>query len=276
MAKPKLLIGSSMADRPVALAVASGVDGMVDVTLWCRGTFEPAGRFLDGLLDASREFDFAAFVLSDDDREADENLLLPLGMFLGALGRQRTFIVCSTDTVIELPSELRGVVAATYPPSRGPKVPPSVACACAILKEQILRLVPGAAPAKPIKAARVKQVERRRRRGALGTAYLVGPRRVLRIIDISMSGALLESYGEMPEGQMLDLDLALEDGSRIRATAQVARNQHPQWGKVGGVGVKFLRFEGEAKELLAKYIDAAPDAQGVEHELLVPADVPAR
>src|SRR5262245_6785827 len=193
--KPKLLLGCSAPERPIALAVKAGLDDLAEVTLWCRGRFDPDAG-LTGLVDASRAFEFAAFVVSSDDlagrrgtrRDGSDPIVLPLGIFLGALGRTRTFLVCTTDLVLALPPDLRGVVVAAYPPARS-GAPPAVACACAILREQILRLVPGAAPSKPKRGSpRPNQVARRRRRPTLGTAYLAGPRRVLRIADISMTG----------------------------------------------------------------------------------------
>jgi len=282
--KPKFLLGCSAAERPVALAVKAGLEDLAETTLWCRGRFEPDAG-LAGLVEGSRAFEFAAFVISPDDlsgrrwtrRDGTDQVILPLGIFLGALGRTRTFLVCTTDVVLALPQELRGVVVAAYPPPRS-GAPPAIACACTVLRAQILRLVPAAAPAASKTkrgSSRPNQVARRRRRPTLGTAYLAGPRRVLKISDISMTGALLESFGEIPEGQLLDLDLALEDGSRVRVTAKVARNQHPQWGRTGGVGVAFLRFEGDSREHLARYIDSDP-AAGEEIHALIEADVPAR
>jgi hypothetical protein len=101
-------------------------------------------------------------------------------------------------------------------------------------------------PSKP-------QVARRLRRD-LGTACSVDPGRTLRIADISVTGALLETFGEIPEGQLLDLDLALENGHRVRVTARVVRIQHPQWGRVGGVGVQFIQFEGESQSILEEFL----------------------
>jgi hypothetical protein len=111
------------------------------------------------------------------------------------------------------------------------------------------------------------QVARRLRR-SLGTACSVGAGRTLRIADISLTGALLETYGEIPEGQLLDLDLTLENGRRIQVTAKVVRIQHPQWGRVGGVGVEFIRFEGESRSTLEEFLEShpAPEAASASAE----------
>jgi hypothetical protein len=283
--KPRFLVGASPEDRTIADALRAGLEDVARVTLWCAGSFDPDDADSGGLLDSARGFDFAAFVLQPEGAtskrstrraHAADPVALALGICLGALGRQRTFIVCPAE--VPLSAELRGIVAATFPAPRSSGISRSVGCATAILREQVLRLVPAAAGSKPKRAgsSRPNQVARRRRRPVLGTAYLAGPRRVLKIADISLTGALLESFGEIPEGQLLDLDLVLEDGSRVRVTGRVARNQHPQWGRAGGVGVAFLQFEGDSREHLARYIDSDPDGSGEEIHALADADVPAR
>ena len=64
--------------------------------------------------------------------------------------------------------------------------------------------------------------------------------------------------GRSRRGQVLDLDLALENGQRVRVTAKVVRIQHPQWGRVGGVGVQFIRFEGESLSILEQFLETSP------------------
>lgn len=266
--RPRLFVGSSMEGRRVAELLRAGLHELAEVTLWCRGAFEPPATMLNGVLDATHVFDFAAFVMSPEEispkrgngrATARESVALQLGVFLGALGRQRTFIVCSTSTTIELPSDLRGVTLATYRPTEDGNIHAALGCACTIIKDQIRRLTPSAAPLKVMARTRTApepKVARRRRRESLGTAATVGPKRELRIADISVSGALLESFGEIPVHQMLDLDITLDDSARVRVTAKVVRIQHPQWGKVGGVGVAFVRFEGDSQAVLERYIES--------------------
>jgi len=94
---------------------------------------------------------------------------------------------------------------------------------------------------------------RRRRRGVLGTA--VSARSSMRISDISVTGAFLESYGEIPIGHEMELDLRLESGSSVRVLAKVVRVQYPDWGRTGGVGVTFTELPDRFKKTLAAFVD---------------------
>ena len=217
--RPRLFIGSSAEGRERAERLQGGLAAIADVTAWREG---------DGLVDASHAFDFAAFVL---DARPDGAVLLQLGLFLGALGRERV-VVCPASGAGELSSDLRGLAVATEP---------------SVLEDRLRRLAP---PARDFSS----QVARRRRR-SLGTARSPRQGQALRIVDISVTGAFLETFGEIPEDRLLDLDLALENGCSVQVTAKVVRLQYPQWGRVGGIGVAFTYFAGDSRAVLARYIE---------------------
>ena len=77
---------------------------------------------LETLVNSLNEFDFAVLVLTPDiltSRGASsdsprDNVLLELGLFIGYLGRQRTFIVYNRDNNLKLQSDLAGVTPADY------------------------------------------------------------------------------------------------------------------------------------------------------------------
>jgi len=77
----------------------------------------------------------------------------------------------------------------------------------------------------------------------------------MRISDISVTGAFLESYGEIPIGHEMELDLRLESGSSVRVLAKVVRVQYPDWGRTGGVGVTFTELPDRFKKTLAAFVD---------------------
>jgi hypothetical protein len=244
--RPKLFVDSSTVGQHFAEILQTGLAEVADVTTAC-----------DGIADASRTFDLAVFVLGG---VPEVGMLLRLGVFLGALGRERVVIICPASGVRDLPSELRDVTLATYSPSGNGIDHGAVGSVCATIKEHALRLTTPAglvAGSEPPAGGAAAHVARRLRR-LLGTACSVRSGQTLRIVDISLTGALLETYGEIPEHQLLDLDLTLENGRRIRVTAKVVRIQYPQWGRVGGVGVQFTRFEGESHAILQRYLETDP------------------
>jgi len=229
-------VGSSRGGLHVAETLRASLLDDAELTTWSEGEAAPSAR----------AFDAAAFVLCSSP---GFDVLLRLGLFLGVLGRER-LVVCPAYDTVEIPAELRELSAPPQP---------------AAIRELVLRVTqPGSAPRVPMPATPdlVSQVARRRRR-SLGTASSDRPEQTLRIADISLTGALLETFGEIPENQVLDLDLALENGAHVRVTAEVVRMQYPQWGRVGGVGVRFVRFEGDSKAVLARYIEAEPERDAV-------------
>jgi len=101
------------------------LDEECEVKLWNQGIFGLGSGTLESLVLALDGFDFAALILTPDDlttsrgeerQTARDNVLFELGLFMGALGRLRTFIVYDRSANLKLPSDLAGVAAATYRP----------------------------------------------------------------------------------------------------------------------------------------------------------------
>lgn len=240
--RPKVFVDAATANHRIQEILVAGLGEAADVTTAC-----------DGIADASRSFGLAVFVL---DGTQDAAMLLRLGVFLGALGRERVVLIGPALNAGDLPSELRDVTLASYSPYGGGNDLETLGAVCTTIKEHIQRLTTPAGhkmSASPEHAS--GQIARRLRR-ALGTARSVRSGQKLRIADISLTGALLETFGEIPEHQLLDLDLELESGRSVCVTAKVVRIQYPQWGRVGGVGVAFTRFTGDAEAVLERYLEA--------------------
>jgi patatin-like phospholipase/acyl hydrolase len=115
---------------------------------------------------------------------------------------------------------------------------------------------PGAS-ARPKEDVPRRKVARRRRRRSLGIAQ-AGPQHCHRIVDISTSGALLETKGEIAIGTPIDLDLHLEGGVTARVAARVVRLQQPRWGQVGGIGVRFTEFREGSRAAIESYVTSGP------------------
>jgi len=121
--KPSVFIGSSSEGLEFARAIRGLLSDAAQVTLWNEGFFRPGNTFIDTLVNALPRFDFAALVLTADDlvrsRELEslgprDNVLFELGLFMGRLGRARTFLVHQSGANLKIPSDLSGVTAATY------------------------------------------------------------------------------------------------------------------------------------------------------------------
>jgi len=266
--RPRVFIGSSSEGKRVAEFLQLGLNDEMETTIWWQGVFGLSGGTLESLVHATASYDFAVLVLTPDDlvekrgsqsNAPRDNVLLELGMFIGAIGRKRTFIVYPSDEQLELPSDLAGVTAATYRSRRDTNLLAALGPVCTQIKvaaRQVLGLPLDAVPEDTLTFEERQHVARRRRRRSLGTACVACSRKTHRVVDISVSGALLETDGEIPIGQLLELDLELDTTRRACVVAKVVRVQEPAWGVVGGVGVVFTQYEGDSVDIIEQYVTA--------------------
>ena len=128
MNKPRIFLGSSGKQAKLLQAIARGLEDVADVEPWTT-TFNPGRSTLDRLVELSQEVDFAAFVFAQDDwtttdasqsGEASprDNVVFEAGLFGGALGIRRTFILHANDS--KLPSDLLGLTSVRYDPATSP------------------------------------------------------------------------------------------------------------------------------------------------------------
>jgi hypothetical protein len=126
--KPRIFLGSSGKQAKLLEAIMSGLEDVADVEPWTT-TFNPGRSTLDRLVELSQEVDFAAFVFAQDDwttTEASEsgqasprdNVVFEAGLFGGALGIRRTFILHAEGS--KLPTDLLGLTSVRYDPATGP------------------------------------------------------------------------------------------------------------------------------------------------------------
>jgi Predicted nucleotide-binding protein containing TIR-like domain len=125
MNKPRVFLGSSGQQTKLLNAITRGLEDVADVEPWTT-TFNPGRSTLDRLVELSREVDFAAFVFAQDDwtttaaSESGEasprdNVVFEAGLFGGALGIRRTFILHANGS--KLPTDLLGLTAVRYDPA---------------------------------------------------------------------------------------------------------------------------------------------------------------
>lgn len=127
MSKPRIFIGSSVESLPIADAIAENLEFDAEVTIWRSGTFNLSSNTLDDLILKSKSVDFSAFIFSPDDlaimrkREqyvVRDNVLFELGLFIGAIGKERCFIIKPRNVELHFPSDLLGITPTDYDPNR--------------------------------------------------------------------------------------------------------------------------------------------------------------
>jgi hypothetical protein len=122
----RLFIGSSSEGRPVARNLQAELEAtsLCEVVRWDQDVFEPSGYALDSLIAVAARVDFAVLVATPDDvvvsREMTaasvrDNVVLEFGLFVGALGRERTYLL-ATDHKVKLPTDVLGLTRLSYRP----------------------------------------------------------------------------------------------------------------------------------------------------------------
>ena len=148
-----------------------------EVTLWNEGFFGLGKTFIETLVNSLPRFDFAVLVLTPDDlvnsREVEslgprDNVLFELGLFMGRLGRSRTFILHQATSKLKIPSDLSGMTTATYEwPREDKSYKSAVGPACDSIREIVRDL--GFSETKVNTQIRAVQDEQVRQRGDLQT-----------------------------------------------------------------------------------------------------------
>src|SRR5689334_20797528 len=129
MNKPRIFLGSSAEQAKLLRAIARGLSEVADVEPWTT-TFNPGRSALGRLVELSHEVDFAAFVFAQDDWTTSDrsqsgeasprdNVVFEAGLFGGALGIRRTFILHAHGST--LPTDLLGLTSIRYDPATGPE-----------------------------------------------------------------------------------------------------------------------------------------------------------
>jgi hypothetical protein len=121
--RPAIFIGSSSEGIHVAEGVERQLENCAKATIWNYDVFKLGMSNLETLTGQLDTFDFAIFVLSPDDKleargrsysSPRDNVLFELGLFMGSLGRTRTFIVHAEGVDLKLPSDLAGITTSPY------------------------------------------------------------------------------------------------------------------------------------------------------------------
>jgi hypothetical protein len=151
MAKPTVFIGSSSEGLEIAEAVQVALDTECEVTVWSQGVFLLGLSYLESLTRILGDYDFAVLVLTPDDivqsrggqqSASRDNVIFELGLFMGAIGRDRAFALVDRSADLRIPSDLAGISLADYSPHSSGNAHAAVGAACAKIKQSIRRLGP--------------------------------------------------------------------------------------------------------------------------------------
>jgi CRP/FNR family transcriptional regulator, cyclic AMP receptor protein len=145
---PQLFLGCTVEALPVAEALQVALQhAPFRVRPWTQGVFSASQYPLESLDAAVQASDVAAVVLSPDDRVESrgvehmgprDNVLFELGLFMGALGRGRTFLLKRRGTTLKIPSDLLGLTLIEYGTDDDLAV--AVGAAATTLKGHVARL----------------------------------------------------------------------------------------------------------------------------------------
>lgn len=149
MNKPSVFIGSSSEGLKVARNIRDQLYDDALVTVWDEDeSFRPGQSTLESLLTASEKYDFAVMVFTADDNVLSrkvnslaprDNVLFELGLFMGRLGRDRTFIVYNIKDNLKIPSDFKGINCPIFE-SRSDNLTLDLGKACNKIRREIERL----------------------------------------------------------------------------------------------------------------------------------------
>jgi predicted nucleotide-binding protein len=110
-----------------ARAIQEELQHDLDCTVWNQGIFQPGKTPIEALTKALNEHDFAVFIFVPEDvvtlkgkssETVRDNVLFELGLFIGKLGRERTFfVVPQGEEQMHIATDLAGITPANYNPN---------------------------------------------------------------------------------------------------------------------------------------------------------------
>ena len=150
--KPQMFIASASESLSVAKAFGQWfeAEGM-KVDLWTGGVFKPSEHTMESLSGRLIAADFAVAVFSADDKVESrgvenlvprDNTVFELGLFAGAIGRERSFYAMPREDRVKIPSDLAGITSVRYSKGASAEAPYDVSEACAQILERIRSLGP--------------------------------------------------------------------------------------------------------------------------------------
>lgn len=149
---PEVFIGSSSESLPVAKAVQQALrPDRIKIKLWKQGVFGVSEATIESLESVASHSDFAILILTGDDKikargkeqiAPRDNVVFELGLFMGAIGRKRTFMLVEKKQSLRLPPDLKGVTYLPIIRKSESTIKQSVATAVLEIRNRISALEP--------------------------------------------------------------------------------------------------------------------------------------
>lgn len=146
-AEPRLFVGSSVEGLAIAEGVQAGLAHFnAIVEPWSQNVFTASDGTMEVLERKAADADFAVLILTPDDvatiRGENEtvprdNVIFELGLFMGALGRDRTYILKPRGNDLKLPTDLLGITALEFRTTASQDLAVSLGPVCTALKKLI-------------------------------------------------------------------------------------------------------------------------------------------
>lgn len=153
--KPRIFIGTAGEADQIGIAIQSTLSRYAEVTVWTQDVFDLSDITLEKLEEVLGRSDFGILVYHPTDktisrkktyRSVRDNVIFESGMFVGRLGRKRTFLLKPASAGnMKIPSDLLGVTIGTYDDTRSDdNLEAAVGPFCQDVLRQINKLKPRA------------------------------------------------------------------------------------------------------------------------------------
>jgi CRP/FNR family transcriptional regulator, cyclic AMP receptor protein len=152
--RPVIFIGSSVEGLKIAEQIQLGLShAYVVPQVWTNNLFLPGGGSMESLENRITTADFGVLVCSRDDQVINEkrgvdtvaprdNVILELGMCLGAMGRHRAYLVRPRGVELKIPTDLLGITPIDYVADDPANLAAHLGPVCTQIKEAVEHLGP--------------------------------------------------------------------------------------------------------------------------------------
>lgn len=147
---PEVFIGSSTESLQVATAIARALKpDPIQIHHWKKGVFGASEGTIESLEKHLPRCDFAILILTADDKiqvrknqkvAPRDNVIFELGLFMGAIGRNRTFMLVESHRNLRLPPDLEGITRLPLQKKNKKFLPKPIDEAVSKIRERITEL----------------------------------------------------------------------------------------------------------------------------------------